>query len=455
MSLLNIYKEQNKNLDWFEKYHSLGKNKRGKVFGYINTNFRTQSSFINHFKEFENVEDIDRKDWTIASYGQESDKHRVINMLSSKLFKKEKIDENGKKFLYSKTAKGQVYKKFINEIDKFSKEEKWLLNYVFLLNGHYSNTKNHIYEKIIFLIEWFASINLNYEKLLSLAEESLKSAELAELVKTDFFYLMSFHTELDFLEIYFNATSEEKEELYNYILSNLKSKNKNCVISKKYQLGGNYIFSQAFDEFKVFYQTMLLVNRKGSDINHVIEYLFKDKNNIQSFIQTENIYSIIRNIFLDFYDIKEEFTDAEIEKVLIKEDGPQEYIDDTLTGGRRKIKQIFAAKKKQSRDLHNHTCVLKKLNGCKQFTAKATNKKYVEIHHIIPQEFRNEFENSIEVFANYAALCPYCHSLIHKAVDGERAPSIRFLYNDRIDKLKNFNLDISENKLLEFYKADD
>ena len=142
-------------------------------------------------------------------------------MLSSKLFKKEKIDENGKKFLYSKTAKGQVYKKFINEIDKFSKEEKWLLNYVFLLNGHYSNTKNHIYEKIIFLIEWFASINLNYEKLLSLAEESLKSAELAELVKTDFFYLMSFHTELDFLEIYFNATSEEKEELYNYILSNL------------------------------------------------------------------------------------------------------------------------------------------------------------------------------------------------------------------------------------------
>ena len=288
-----------------------------------------------------------------------------------------------------------------------------------------------------------------------MAEESLKSAELAELVKTDFFYLMSFHTDLDFLEIYFNATSEEKEELYNYILSNLKSKNKNCVISKKYQLGGNYIFSQALDEFKVFYQTMLLVNRKGSDINHVIEYLFKDKNNIQSFIQTENIYSIIRNIFLDFYDVKEEFTDAEIEKVLIKEYGPQEYIDDTLTCGRRKIKQIFAAKKKQSRDLHNHTCVLKKLNGCKQFTAKATNKKYVEIHHIIPQEFRNEFENSIEVFANYAALCPYCHSLIHKAVDGERAPSIRFLYNDRIDKLKNFNLDISENKLLEFYKADD
>ena len=256
-------------------------------------------------------------------------------MLSSKLFKKEKIDENGKKFLYSKTAKGQVYKKFINEIDKFSKEEKWLLNYVFLLNGHYSNTKNHIYEKIIFLIEWFASINLNYEKLLSLAEESLKSAELAELVKTDFFYLMSFHTELDFLEIYFNATSEEKEELYNYILSNIELKSKNCVISKKYQPGGNYTFSQAFDEFKVFYQTMLLVNRKGSDINHVIEYLFKDKNNIQSFIKTENIYSIIRNIFLDFYDIKEEFTDAEIEKVLIKEDGPQEYIDDTFTGGRK------------------------------------------------------------------------------------------------------------------------
>ena len=91
-----------------------------------------------------------------------------------------------KKISIFKKAKGQVIKNLSMRLINFLNKEKWLLNYVFLLNGHYSNTKNHIYEKIIFLIEWFASINLNYEKLLSLAEESLKSAELAELVKTDF-----------------------------------------------------------------------------------------------------------------------------------------------------------------------------------------------------------------------------------------------------------------------------
>ncbi len=119
MSLLNIYKEQNKNLDWFEKYHSLGKNKRGRVFGYINTNFRTQSSFISHFKEFENVEDIDRKDWTITSYGQESDKHRVVNMLSSKLFKKEKIKKKEKIFYIQKQRKVKYIKNLSRRLMNF------------------------------------------------------------------------------------------------------------------------------------------------------------------------------------------------------------------------------------------------------------------------------------------------------------------------------------------------
>ena len=454
MSLLDFYIKKNSNRTWFERYSSTGKNKRGKVFAYTNTNFRTQKTFIDQFNKFESIEGVDRTNWAQAKYKQALDKHRVVNMIDSKLFKREKKDEKEKDFLYSKTEKGKAYKTFIKEIDNFSEETRWFLNYIFLLNGKYNKTPNHIYEKVIFLTSYFEKINLNSDLLLKLIKSAISSKNLEEIMGKDFFYIISFYTDLEFLEIYLNAPKGEKEELIQYIQNNLNSKKFICVISKKYKGGGNYNFSQVIDESKVFYETLQLIKQKGLGVDRVIKANLLDNYEINSFLEKHpNISSIIQNIFTEFYDVDIEVeTMKEMSFVLEKE--PEPYIDDTSIEGKKKAKQIFASKKNSARDMGKYKCSLEKLNQCKYFTSKITKKNYIEVHHLIPQEFRNEFNNSIEVYANYTTLCPHCHELLHKGVDRERKPCLNFLYEDRKDRLTLLNLNVEIKELYSFYKID-
>jgi len=78
----------------------------------------------------------------------------------------------------------------------------------------------------------------------------------------------------------------------------------------------------------------------------------------------------------------------------------------------------------------NYTCVW---CGTRSGNGKAI---YLEAHHFIPREFRNDFSYSIEVLANYITLCPRCHRQIHLAVDRERKHLINALYEDRKNRLE-------------------
>ena len=469
MSLLSLYIEKNQDDEWVEKYFSLGKNKRGKVFGYINTNFRTQEAFISQFEEFEKIEGISQKNRDITV-----DKHRVVNISAAKLFRKSIISNDNEEYAYIKTAKGDIYKKFIDS--DIHGEEEWLLNYTFLLNGHYSNTSNHIYEKVIFLVNYMSPIGLHRDRLKELARDSLEAENFNELLRKDFFYIMSFYTDLEFIAAYLSSSAEEKNQLFDYVDNNHTSGNDNaCIISKKFKPGGNSNFSQAFDEFKVFNQTLILLERKGENVDDVINsFLLKNEyTGINNFFDSNvEARDIIRNIFINFFGIEEDVAELaddttgegiqpqksiteSADNIIEEETEPQKYIDDTYSVGKRRCQKLFAKKKAKVKEISNHTCILEDINNCNYFSAKVNNKNYVEVHHIIPQEFRNEFKNSIEVLPNYATLCPRCHSLIHKAIDSERRASIEHLYNVRKDKLKKLNLGVEEKRFLEFYKIEE
>ncbi|MFA5771079.1 MAG: hypothetical protein WC894_06350, partial [Patescibacteria group bacterium] len=131
MNLLGIYKEKNKDKEWFDLHSTLSKGAFGRMFEYTNTNYRTQNSFITQFVKFLEVENKPRSEWPRGDHGQEVHKQHVINMIQSKLFKK-KEDET-----YTRTAKGFLYSEFINS--EISDEERWFINYLFLLNGYYFN----------------------------------------------------------------------------------------------------------------------------------------------------------------------------------------------------------------------------------------------------------------------------------------------------------------------------
>ena len=94
---------------------------------------------------------------------------------------------------------------------------------------------------------------------------------------------------------------------------------------------------------------------------------------------------------------------------------------------------------------------MEEVENCKYFTAKSTNKNYVEVHHYIPREFANDFDETIEVLENYITLCPNCHRKIHLAVDNERKHMVNVLFSKRYLALKKKHLDVELNTIYEYY----
>lgn len=468
MSILEIYKEKNQNQDWFDDHFSLADGSHGRLFEYTNTNFRKQDAFMTHFTSFLDIESRPRIDWPRqVNHGQEIHKHMVMNMMQSKLFKKDVND------LYSKTAKGILYADFINS--SILGQEKWLINYLFLLNGYYLNRKNYIVHRVKGDIVPFlmATDGITLNLLVKEAKALLASEpeDIYDSLRKDFFYIHSFYNDQDFLIAYLRSSSEEKEELANYIEHNLKNRESNCCISRKYKSGGNFTRAMLFDETKVFFVTLLFTQTR--DINSdniykkfvdiysdaidslnkktVLDYLYKNK----------DIFDSIFEDILELEDVQSGVFDDDVTEIvqlskIDTEDVPEDYIDETSETGRQKIKAVFALKKKQARLLSNFTCALENMNHCKPvyFTAKVSNRTYLELHHFIPQEFRNDFPHSIEVLANYVTLCPRCHRQIHLAVDRERKHLITSLYNERIERLKLVGLPLKIENIYEYYKID-
>lgn len=455
MALLEIYKDKNKDSDWAEKFFSLAKNKKGNVFKYINTNFRTQSAFTHQFKEFEGVEGVERNEWRMQdAHKQEVDKQRVVKLLEAKLFQEFK---NGG-LRYKKTEKGISYKKHINY--EFLENEKWIVNYLYLINGNYVNEKNHIIERTKEVLRLFQLLNLE-DKVSTLFKNVLNAGDIKKLMREDLFYIMSFYDDVEFLEMYFKSNAEEKQELHEYIIKNFGEQNDLCCISRKYKPGGNYNYTMAIDEMRVFYTTHLLLKIKMESLQGVLVSLLSmygenfelDQKKVLTYIKEED--EIFEPILLDVFEIEEDPVEVETDED-VEDRKSLIYIDTTTKMGRMKANQIFSMKKKKAREATKHKCSLEKYRGCEKhyFTSKMTNKNYIEVHHLIPREYSNRFNNSIEVMPNYVVLCPSCHQLIHKAVDRERKDHLTKLLNERKEKLSHLNLVLDINELLEFYGVD-
>lgn len=61
--ILDYYLRKNEDPEWVTKYSSLAKENDGKIFEYVNTNFRKLHSFENAFIEFSKNDGKKRGDW--------------------------------------------------------------------------------------------------------------------------------------------------------------------------------------------------------------------------------------------------------------------------------------------------------------------------------------------------------------------------------------------------------
>lgn len=74
------------------------------------------------------------------------------------------------------------------------------------------------------------------------------------------------------------------------------------------------------------------------------------------------------------------------------------------------------------------------------FPRKHSHVNYTEPHHLIPLEYDELFEHSLDVQANIVSLCSHCHNRIHYSADAEVV--IRKLWEDRCEEIADAGIGV-------------
>lgn len=163
---------------------------------------------------------------------------------------------------------------------------------------------------------------------------------------------------------------------------------------------------------------------------------FQEKNRIG-----HNMYSVSFRHFCEFVCGDYEFFNNNIQRMDIVAEKPP-IVTSTTTSYRRN--QIIVD---QSLEGAGYCC---EHNAKHQtFIAKATNHAYMEGHHLIPMKFQDNFECSIDVYANIVCLCPICHKLLHYGQTKEKSYVAEGLYEKRQTRLIQSGIDISKQEFLQ------
>lgn len=86
----------------------------------------------------------------------------------------------------------------------------------------------------------------------------------------------------------------------------------------------------------------------------------------------------------------------------------------------------------------------------KLFIRKNANIFYTEPHHLVPMEYSDQFDVSLDIEENIISLCSHCHNEIHYGRDRFRL--IKDLYEMRAKLLKSVGIDITLEELNQMYK---
>lgn len=90
--------------------------------------------------------------------------------------------------------------------------------------------------------------------------------------------------------------------------------------------------------------------------------------------------------------------------------------------------------------------------GHATFISQATNRDFVETHHLIPLQFQLEFEYALDNHGNIVALCPNCHRLLHLAKLGAKREHLAKLLNAaRKRTLKELGTPVTLAALIRYY----
>lgn len=162
-----------------------------------------------------------------------------------------------------------------------------------------------------------------------------------------------------------------------------------------------------------------------------------------------------------FYKISEDEINILLEENY-QYDVENEETDKTEVNDEQKVKpeyHIIAGRKVYVRDSRvGKNAIVKAAYKCEvdnsheYFISKQTHRNYVEAHHLVPMEYQDLYINSIDVEANVISICPCCHKLLHHGRYNDKLNILKELYNLRKERLNKCGIDISYERLIEYYK---
>lgn len=161
----------------------------------------------------------------------------------------------------------------------------------------------------------------------------------------------------------------------------------------------------------------------------------------------EKEITLIESTFEDFIVKLEEPTSKHSKKekyIPVKKTKPNKISSNTTKYPRNKEISENALR------LANYKCEYNKEH--ETFIRKKNHLPYMEPHHLIPLEFQDYFEYSLDVEANIISLCSHCHNEIHYGKNNEEL--IKKSYEQRKEDLKKCGIEIPLNKLYSLYEID-
>ena len=85
------------------------------------------------------------------------------------------------------------------------------------------------------------------------------------------------------------------------------------------------------------------------------------------------------------------------------------------------------------------------------FISAKSGLQFVEAHHLIPMEFQDEFDVSIDVPENIISLCPNCHRAFHNSEEAKKKELVLKFYEKRVTSLKSREIVVKPEIILSYY----
>lgn len=468
MTILDYYIMMSENAEINDIYYSTGdtqKEGRGKIFSFFNTNYRTllkrtgngYGGFGTGFVLLDEVVGKPYSEWDRYDKNNENKlKQHTVRMRKSELFS---VDKG----IYQRTKRGDVFERMLlaNE-NELSDMDKRFLCYMLILTGYFSNIPNYIINRTKDAFKAFNMSGYSDSEILELQKDFINKNKnidnVREMLQHDYAYLESFcfpYKDIDFNSLFKKSNDNDKQSLKNYVIQKLESKNTDCILSHKFVAGGNYTKTTLEESCMILTITKQLIDANIKSFEEFVDVTISsygelygcDANKIKSFIFSSDNISVFKVVYNRALSIPQEkmVYEENVREVSLDE---HKKFDTTDENGLKESETFSAALKKLVKVNSGYKCIMDEIEQCKYFTAKESNQNYLEVHHFIPREFANDFEESIENKDNYIPLCPHCHRKIHLAVDAERKHMINYIYSIRKEALKKDNL-IPENEKVE------